>query len=106
MSERTGAFDLLRGAMVPAACILVTGYFAYHALAGRTGVFALGGYKTQQVEMAEKAEAVAERKAHLERRVALLDPRRVDPDLADELVRGNLGVIRPDEVVVKLPNVG
>ncbi|MFC3713633.1 septum formation initiator family protein [Sphingoaurantiacus capsulatus] len=106
MSERTGAFDLLRGAMVPTLCILVAGYFAYHAFAGRTGVFALGDYKAEQVEMAAKAEAVAERKAHLERRVALLDPRRVDPDLADELVRGNLGVVRPDEVVVKLPKAG
>jgi cell division protein FtsB len=106
MTERVGAFDLLRGAMVPALCILVTGYFAYHALAGRTGVFALGGYKAQQVEMAAKADAVAARKAALERRVALLDPKRVDPDLADELVRGNLGVVRPDEVVVKLPKVG
>ena len=101
-----GTFELLRGAMVPALCILVTGYFAYHALAGRTGVFALGGYKAQQVEMAAKAEMVAARKAALERRVALLDPKRVDPDLADELVRGNLGVVRPDEVVVKLPKVG
>ena len=106
MTERAGAFDLVRGAMVPALCILVTAYFGYHAIAGRTGVFALGGYKAQQIEMAAKAEAVSEQKAALERRVALLDPRRVDPDLADELVRGNLGVVRPDEVVVKLPKVG
>jgi cell division protein FtsB len=106
MSERVGAFDLLRGATVPALCILVAGYFAWHALAGRTGIFALGDYKAEQVAMAAKADAVAERKAALERRVALLDPRRVDPDLADELVRGNLGVVRPDEVVVKLPKAG
>ena len=42
MTERAGALDLLRGALVPAACIMLTGYFAYHALAGRSGVFALG----------------------------------------------------------------
>jgi len=106
MSERAGLIDLVRGAVVPAACIMLTGYFAYHALAGRSGVFALGEYKTQQVELAKQLETVEQRKAALERRVALLDPRKVDPDLADELVRGNLGVVRPDEVVVKLPKAG
>ncbi len=106
MTERAGALDLLRGALVPAACIMLTGYFAYHALAGRSGLFALGEYKTQQVELAAEAKTVAARKAALERKIQLLDPRKVDPDLADELVRGNLGVVRPDEVVVKLPKAG
>jgi cell division protein FtsB len=106
MSERAGLIDLMRGAAVPTACIMLTGYFAYHALAGRSGVFALGEYKAQQVELAAEAQLVSQRKAALEQRVALLDPRRVDPDLADELVRGNLGVVRPDEVVVKLPKAG
>ena len=29
---------------------------------------------------------------------ALLDPRKADPDLADEMVRKDLGLVRPDEV--------
>jgi len=106
MNERAGLIDLARGAVVPAACILLTGYFAFHALAGRSGVFALGEYKAQQVELAAQAKQVADRKALLERKIELLDPRKVDPDFADELVRGNLGVVRPDEVVVKLPKAG
>ena len=40
---------------------------------------------------------------YAERRIALLDPRKVDPDYADELVRSNLGVVRGDEVVLELP---
>jgi len=32
----------------------------------------------------------------------LLDPRSADPDLADEMVRGQLGLVRPDEVIVPL----
>jgi cell division protein FtsB len=106
MNERVGLIDLLRGAFVPAACIMLTGYFGYHALSGRSSVFALGEYKAQQVELAAQAKQVAERKALLERKIELLDPRKVDPDFADELVRGNLGVVRPDEVVVKLPKAG
>jgi cell division protein FtsB len=39
----------------------------------------------------------------LQRRLVLLDPRHVDPDLADELVRRNLDLVKPDEVIVPLP---
>ena len=38
----------------------------------------------------------------LKNRVALLDPKHVDPDMADELVRKQLGVANPDEVIVPL----
>ena len=34
--------------------------------------------------------------------VDLLDPRRADPDLAEEMVRDKLGLVRPDEVIVPL----
>ena len=103
MSERTGLFALARGAILPAACICLVGYFGYHAIQGRTGLLAWGGYKAEKKQLEKEAEEVAARKAALEHRVALLDPRHVDPDLADELVRGNLGVVRADEVVVPLP---
>ena len=35
-------------------------------------------------------------------RSALLDPNKADPDMADELVRKDLGLVRPDEVIVPL----
>ena len=38
----------------------------------------------------------------LRNRVALLDPRHVDPDLAGELLRRNLNVVHPDEMVMLL----
>ena len=41
-------------------------------------------------------------KAAIDNRVKLLDPRKVDPDMADELVRRQLGVTHPDEVVVPM----
>ena len=33
---------------------------------------------------------------------ALLDPDHVDPDLSGELIRKNLNVVHPDEVVLEL----
>ena len=46
-------------------------------------------------DMAEKRDA-------LRNRVMLLDPEAADPDLASELVRDQLGVMREDEVVITL----
>lgn len=38
----------------------------------------------------------------LRNRVALLDPRNVDPDMAGELLRKDLNVVHPDEMVMLL----
>ena len=103
MIERIGLFHYLRGAMVPATCLVAIAYFAYHAVEGGTGLLAWGGYKAERVKLERQVQSLAARKAELDRRIALLDPQRVDPDYADELVRGNLGVVRPDEVVVEIP---
>ena len=43
-----------------------------------------------------------EERAQLKHRSQLLDPRKADPDMADELVRKDLGLVRPDEVIVPL----
>ncbi len=72
------------------------------ALAGPSGVLAW----SENLSLLEKREAqIAQLKAErdeLSNRVALLDPKHVDPDLAGELVRKNLNVVHPDEVVIKL----
>lgn len=47
----------------------------------------------------ELAQLQAER-AELKNRVALLNPKQVDPDMAGELLRSNLNVVHPDEVVL------
>ena len=47
--------------------------------------------------------ALETEQARLAHRVALLDPRKADPDMADELVRKDLGLARPDEVIIELP---
>jgi cell division protein FtsB len=51
---------------------------------------------------AEVARLTAERD-ELRNRVALLDPRNADPDLTGELLRANLNVVHPDEMVLLLP---
>jgi cell division protein FtsB len=104
MRGRPKSIGLIRRAMWPAVALLVVGTFAGHAIAGENGLFAWRGY-TQQLEArkTELAGLQAERN-QLRHRSALLDPRKADPDLAEEMVRKDLGMVRPDEVVVPLDN--
>ena len=102
MRGKPKSIGLIRRVMWPAVALLVVGTFAGHAIAGPNGLFAWRGYSQQlEVRKAELAELEAER-LRLRHRSALLDPRKADPDLADEMVRRDLGLVRADEVVVPL----
>src|SRR5687767_6048921 len=100
--KRPRSIGLIRRAAMPALALIVVGTFAGHAIAGPNGLFAWRGY-TQQLEIrkTELAALEAER-LQLKHKTALLDPRKADPDLADEMVRKDLGLVRADEVVVPL----
>jgi cell division protein FtsB len=95
-------FELIRRAALPALALIVVGTFAGHAIAGPNGILAWGGYhralKDRQAELAQ----IEQERAQLRHRSELLDPRKADPDMADELVRKDLGLVRPDEVIVPL----
>ncbi len=96
------SFGLIRRSFWPALALLVVGNFAGYAVAGPNGLLAWGGYhRSLQERKAELATLEAE-KQQLRHRSALLDPRKADPDMAEELVRRDLGLVRPDEVIVPL----
>jgi cell division protein FtsB len=95
-------FELIRRSAMPALALIVVGTFAGHAVAGPNGILAWGGYhralKDRQAELA----TLEKEKAELRHRSQLLDPNKADPDMADELVRKDLGLVRPDEVIIPL----
>lgn len=93
---------LLFSAIGPAIAVLILLFFAGYVVLGSSGILAWGDYSRQlQVARAELAQVDRERQ-QLRNRVDLLDPRRVDPDMSDELIRRQLGVVHHDEVVVPL----
>ena len=102
MAKARAQYSLLRSAVGPALSLLIIGNFAYYAIAGANGLLAWGGYRRERAELTERLAAINARKAVLAHRASLLAPQRVDPDLADELVRRDLGVARSDELIVPL----
>jgi cell division protein FtsB len=102
MGGASRSFGLIRRSAVPALALIIVGTFAGHAIAGPNGILAWGGYhRALQQRQAELAQLQQEQ-AELRHRSQLLDPRHADPDLADELARSKLGLVRPDEVIVPL----
>ena len=81
---------------------MVVGTFAAHAIAGPNGVLAWGSYHRALLQRKTELAELQQQRAQLKHRADLLDPRKADPDMADELVRKNLGLVRPDEVILPL----
>ena len=103
MAVSRSTLALIRSAAPYALVVLVITYFASSAMLGTNGILALGDYKRQHAERSAELTALSAERLRLERRAALLDPKRVDPDMADELVRRELGLLRPDEVILATP---
>ena len=102
MRGKQRIFQLIKRSAMPALALIVVGTFAGHAIAGPNGILAWGGYHRALIQrQAELAQLDAER-AQLKHRSDLLNPKKADPDMADELVRKDLGLVRPDEVIVPL----
>jgi cell division protein FtsB len=93
---------LLFSAFGPAIAILLLLFFAGYVVLGSNGVLAWGDYSRQLQAAKVELHKTQDARAELKNRVEALDPRRVDPDLADELIRRQLGVVHHDEVVVPL----
>jgi cell division protein FtsB len=87
---------------MPALALIVVGTFAGHAVAGPNGILAWGGYHRALKERQAELVQLKQEQAQLRHRSQLLDPRKADPDMADELVRKDLGLVRPDEVIIPL----
>ncbi|WP_079729533.1 septum formation initiator family protein [Novosphingobium sp. KN65.2] len=82
------------------AVLLLMGAFV---IAGPSGLIAWGeNQRLLEQRRADLASLKLER-ARIQNRVDLLDPKHVDPDLAGELLRGNLNVARSDEMVMLIP---
>lgn len=79
-------------------CVLA--YFVYHAVEGDRGLSALVRLNEQAQLARLTLEELSSERAALDRRVALLRPNNLDPDLLEERARAILNWVRPDELVI------
>ena len=100
MVNRTRTLSLIRSAAPAAVALLVMAHFAGFALFGSNGLLAWGDYKRTLAKRTIELKHVQAERDRLAHHAVLLDPRKVDPDYADELVRRETGQVRPDEVII------
>lgn len=87
----------------PVLGISLVCYFAYHLFVGDRGLLAWVEL-TQELRDAKATLAALDvEKDTLERRVGLLQPEHLDPDMLDERARATLNLVAPNEVVIPLP---
>jgi cell division protein FtsB len=93
---------VIKRAALPAVAFLIIANFLGYAIVGTNGILSWGDYRRLKSERAVELAQLEEEKARLAHRSVLLDPRRADPDLAEEMVRSELGLVRPDEVIIEI----
>ena len=93
---------MLTRAALPGLALVAMAFFGAYAVLGPNGMLAYGDYQRQLVKRERDLAALDRERAVLRNRVTLLDPRHANPDMVDELVRKQLNVAHPDEVIVPL----
>lgn len=96
--RNVGSVEKLKQVGSLIALLLLAGF----AVAGPTGLLAWSENVTALEQREAQIAELTKKRDTLRNRVMLLDPDAADPDLASELVRKQLGVMRDDEIVITL----
>jgi cell division protein FtsB len=90
----------LRHVVAPTIGACVFGYFVYHAIQGERGIMAWLQVSQQLAESRATLATLAVEREEVQRRVTLLSPSSLDPDLLDERARIMLNVAEPEDRLV------
>ncbi len=100
MKRRRSHLRLPRESLTQTLALLALLVLGAIGIAGPSGLLAWGE-NARMLEQREKEVArLSTERDRLKNRVALLDPRHADPDLVGELLRSDLNVAHPDELVI------
>jgi len=100
MATRQKKQSKLKPLALPFGCLLVLAYFSYHAVEGDFGLEALAELKDRQASLQGELDELARARQKLERRVALMRPESLDPDMIDERARQALDLAYPTDIVI------
>lgn len=80
------------------------GYFGANAYSGNHGLRAQKDLEQQLGAMQHELDGLKAERSGWERRVSLLRPERIDPDMLDERARALLGLADPRDLTLLLPS--
>jgi cell division protein FtsB len=93
---------LVKDSLTQAIALICLLFMGGMVLAGPSGLLAWSENSRLLNEREKELKQLSVERDELRNRVTLLDPRNVDPDIAGELLRSNLNVVHPDEVLMLL----
>src|SRR5690606_24138304 len=79
-------------------------YFAFHGYHGNYGLLAQRHFEQEIADLTIERDTLRAARSQREHRVGLLRADRLDPDLLDELARRDLGVVKPNDLVLLNPS--
>jgi cell division protein FtsB len=94
--------SILQLLWLPLLTAAVLSYFGYHTFHGDFGIWARDRLEAEAERLSIERNHLAAERAALEVRVATVRPESLDADVVDMLARKALGVMRADEVIVRL----
>ena len=86
--------------VVPAVSLAVVSYFGAYAIWGNRGILALEDTQARLGIQQQQLAQIEDTRGRLEHRIALMEKDGADPDLVEELARGQLMDGAPNQVAV------
>lgn len=102
MSTRQRKQSKVKPLFLPACCLLILGYFAYHAVEGDYGLYALKRLEVRVASLEAEIAAVAAESAEVDSHVALMRAESLDQDMIDERARQALNLADAKDLVIFL----
>src|SRR3546814_14591857 len=87
MDKSAGLARMARSAAVPAFCIAFIGYFAFHAVAGPSGLLAWSGYQRERWVLETRVANLNGERDQIDPPQRLLEPHKVGRAIQEALVR-------------------
>ena len=89
--------------VVPAITLAVVSYFGTYAIWGNRGILVLEDTQAKLGIQQEQLAQLQDNRQRLEHRIALMEKPDADPDLLEELARGQLMDGAPNQVAIQRP---
>ena len=93
-------FDLI----VMTVAFSLLGYFGWHGYYGPRSFDHRDALQAKAQALDQKLAQIRDERQALERKVSLMRPQSIDPDMLEELARSTLDYGKPGDLIVKLPN--